>query len=90
MSVQILRNFYNLILIFLCYFPVSVNPSFVYDIYDEFWNKIGKKFEVILFVSTYVLYQSQLQFTAQGQSYYTQSNELLRHFGGYTSDKNFV
>ena len=90
MSVQILRNFYNLILIFLCYFPVSVNPSFVYDIYDEFWNKIGKKFEVILFVSTYVLYQSQSQFTAQGQSYYTQSNELFRHFGGYRSNKNFV
>ena len=35
-------------------FIYSFNPSFVYDIYDEFWSKIAKKFEVILSVSTYV------------------------------------
>ena len=36
-----------------------------------------KKFEVILSVSTYVLYQSQSQFTAQGQSYTRNPDEIL-------------
>ena len=36
-----------------------------------------KKFEVILSVSTYILYQSQSQFTAQGQSYTRNPDEIL-------------